>query len=479
MMQSKSLNSTVFGFMFSLLLQNKINKIRTTMNVREIAVIGAGPCGAGLTKALVGEKAFSKIKVFERRDRFGGLWNYSGDKNFEISVPSTDPSKKSSRIESPIYKYLDANVPKDLMAYRGFPFGDDVPLFPKHEQILRYVQHYSRDIEQYVSFSDEVRRVEWVEDLRKWQVESAKSTGLFDAVAVAVGSYDHPMVPSITGLKEWADKFPGSVMHAKAYDEPAQFADVQGEILIVGNSASGADIAYQLATTLDRKIYKSVRSENQLPAGADDRIVDVADLKAFDSGTKTVLLQDGSHLANVDRIVFATGYLKSIPFLKTDPPLITDGAKVHGLYKHLVSIANPTLAVIGLPRFVLPTRLSETQGCWLARVWSGRIKLPTKQEMAAEEQASVDLSAEERKHHDLPFPKDVEYSNELNRQILAAPGDYGYVPVIWDAQQTKIRSAVKQIKEGYIKYVREHGKPAYSLRELDGYFQYPDQADSK
>lgn len=458
--------------------------------IKDIAVVGAGPCGAGFTKALLAENSFNKIKVFERRSKFGGLWNYTGLKaktqDNSCTIPSIDPKIPIKKVnhqgqffyESPVYKYLDANVPKDLMAYNNYPFDDSVPLFPRHDQILKYIENYSKEIEKNVSFNEEVTSVKFLKDIKKWQVISKslkndKTTDdLYDAVAIATGYYEQPLIPDVPGLSEWSSKYPGSIIHAKRYDEPAQFQDDQ-TILVVGNSASGADIAYQLATGLNRTIYKSIRSENPLPAGKDDRIKDVPDLLKFDVNTRTIFFKNGSKLNNVDKVIFATGYLKSIPFIK-DEPLITDGQKVHGLYKHLIYYNNPTLAVIGLPRFVLPTRLSESQGCWLARVWSGRIQLPSLEEMI-EFDKSIS-SCEDRKYHDLNFPKDVEYSNELNNQVLQAPGDYGYFAVHWDERQTKIRSAIKQIKEGYIKYMRERGRPAYSLKELEdeGYFEYPE-----
>lgn len=457
--------------------------------VQDIAVIGCGPCGSGLTKALVGENSFRRIKVYERRSKSGGLWNYSPLKSSKAAnqneVPSEDPHAKVDKVEalsgekfyeSPVYKYLDANVPKDLMAYKDYPFPDDVPLFPTHEQILKYIENYSKDIEKYVTFNEEVISLQYLESRKKWEVISSSTinditrTDYFDAVAIAIGSYDKPFIPNVSGLEEWHKQYPHSIIHAKSYDEPAQFENA-ANILVVGNSASGADIAYQLATRLNKTIYKSVRSENNLPAGKDDRIKDVGDLLKFDPITKSVYFKDGFRLDNVDNIIFATGYLKSIPFIKNEN-LITDGAKVHGLYKHLIYYSNPSLAIIGLPRFVLPTRLSETQGCWLARVWSGRIKLPSYEEM---KKSNESLEGEERNHHDLMFPKDVDYSNELNDQCSEAEGDYGYFAVHWDERQKQIRGAIKPIKEGYIKYMTKNGKPAASLKVLEDekYFEYP------
>lgn len=41
---------------------------------RRVAVIGAGPSGLSAVRALSDENKFDTIKLFERRDRVGGIW---------------------------------------------------------------------------------------------------------------------------------------------------------------------------------------------------------------------------------------------------------------------------------------------------------------------------------------------------------------------------------------------------------------------
>lgn len=41
---------------------------------RRVAVIGTGPSGLAAVHALSQEGNFDTIRVFERRDRVGGLW---------------------------------------------------------------------------------------------------------------------------------------------------------------------------------------------------------------------------------------------------------------------------------------------------------------------------------------------------------------------------------------------------------------------
>lgn len=486
--------------------------------IKDIVVIGAGPCGAGITKALVAEGVFRSIKVIEKRAHTGGLWNYTKQEGTH-PVPSEDPKTSTIAVTasdndlelrkhyyaniadsdhakrhgkeytwpSAVYDLLDTNVPYDLMAYKDSPWPSNVPLFPKREQVLQYVQNYSKPIEKYVQFGFKVVDVSELED-GKFKVTSrpvVEATNaalepstdpqyldhvdIADLVAVATGYYDVPYVPFREGLAEWHAKYPGSVIHAKQYKSPENYRD-EKNILIVGNSASGADLAYQLATVLDKKIYKSVRSANNLPLGKDERIVDVADILKFNCETGLVELVDGTTIPDVTKIIFATGYLKSLPFFKdineSDHPLISDGQMVHGLWRQVLSIYHPGIAVIGLPRFVLPTRLSETQGAWLARAWSGRIPLPSKEEMVEWEKKRLEKCGNSKSFHDLKFPDDVIYSNKLNEEIREAGTDHGYFPVEWDEYQTRIRASIKTIKESYISYKARTGKLAYSLQEL-------------
>lgn len=43
-------------------------------SIRSVAVIGGGAAGAATLHSLVAENYFSKIRLFERKDKAGGLW---------------------------------------------------------------------------------------------------------------------------------------------------------------------------------------------------------------------------------------------------------------------------------------------------------------------------------------------------------------------------------------------------------------------
>lgn len=488
--------------------KNVFKKVRPE-KIRRVAVIGAGPVGSGLTKALLNERHFDKIQVFEKRNSFGGLWNYTKPllKHANATscprVPCEKPNvrirpqgtlEESNVFQTAVYKYLDTNVPKHLMEYKGNKFPEGTPLFPIREQVLDYIVNYSKKIEDHVNFNTEVVRVSYNDSSEEYTVRTEnlltkeENEESFDAVAVATGFYDLPFIPSRPGLKEWHDKYPSSVCHAKDFDCPEDFLQAKGEILIVGNSASASDLAFELATLTKRPIYKSKRSETKLPAPPSPNIRDVPDIKHFSPETRSVTFVDGRELKNVERIIFCTGYLKSMPFLPAGVEgrgneilngLITSGRRVNNLYNHITSIQLPTFGVIGLPRFVLPTRLSETQGAWLSRVWSGRIDLPSIEVQNKYHNWFIENNGDGSTYHDLNFPLDVQYSQRLNREIRHA-GNGGYFGVEWKGDQIKIRSSINALKEGYVSYQQETGKSALTIEELidAGYFQWPSDAKS-
>lgn len=47
------------------------------MPAKSVAVIGAGPSGVIAVDALIQEKAFDVVRVFERQEQAGGCW-YAG-----------------------------------------------------------------------------------------------------------------------------------------------------------------------------------------------------------------------------------------------------------------------------------------------------------------------------------------------------------------------------------------------------------------
>ncbi len=501
-----------FVFNSCIACQLKHHRLKLT-----ILLLGAGPSGASITKALIAENHFTKVKVFEKRLATGGLWNYTAESDLS-PVPSTDPNftfkpilTKESKViwSSPMYTELDTNVPISVMAYENFPFDPSLPLFAERTDVLSYMRSYAKDIESLVSFDTYVTGIRKTKDNLRWIISSKSASSLetsnpainpnisendkepvdeeiFDAIAIAAGSYDVPFIPDKPGLKEWSSKSPGSIQHARSYRSPDKYDNKK--VLVIGNSASGADLSFQIVQRPGTIVYKSIRSENLLPNPNDSKIIDMPDIKSFhyeyDNSSaevndekklkRVVRFVNDEIVSDIDIVLFATGYLKSLPFLSS-LPYITDGRRVHNLYKQLISHQDPTIAILGLPRFVLPTRLSESQACYLARVWSHRISLPEQSEMIKWENDRVLKIGDGKEFHDLQYPEDCNYCDDLLKDIKNSKGDYGLWPVEWTPERRKLRSVCKLLKESFTNYRVKTGIKAHSIDELikAGYFNWP------
>lgn len=69
-----------------------------------------------------------------------------------------------------------------------------------------------------------------------------------------------------------------------------------------------------------------------------------------------------------------------------------DNNHVRPLFNHIFSIADPTLAFIGLPWKVVPFPLMELQARYVARIFAGSIALPSQEVMLDENLRNSDFS---------------------------------------------------------------------------------------
>ena len=476
-------------------------------SISRIAVIGAGPSGISAAKYLLAEKFFDKIDIFEQRCEVGGIWNLTTNALSQTTrIPQLDPDydvekqylrqladgtngdggqiKTANRFETPMYDLLETNIPKQLMQYANKSFDEELPLFPGHESVLDYCKDYSVSVRSLIQFGCQVSEVRAIpEDQHgtpryRWSVTAIeektqiRNTYDYDAVVVASGHFSVPFIPPIKGIEEWSSADRGSVMHSKAYRKPAPFADKK--VVVVGNSASGVDIGAQIGKVCKRPLLQSSRTENIFFShGAlswkEDipEIVEFLDPKEFN---RSVRLANGRIEQDIDGVLFATGYFYSFPFLKIDPPIITNGLRTRDVYKQLFHIKYPTLAFPVLPQRVIPFPIAENQAAVFARVWSGRLTLPSECEMRAWEDRKLENRADGRMMHILNFPEDADYLNMLYdwaasaapRQGLVDDG-MGLMGTRWNDRKRWIRSQFPAIKNAYA----ERGESRLSVRTVE------------
>lgn len=399
-----------------------------------VNIIGGGPAGFAAARALVSEPADFRINIFERRKNPGGVWEYTG--------------------EGPMYEHLDTNIYKELMEYKQTPFPSQLPRFLDRFDVLKYVENYSHNVAKHdsitVFWDTEVTSMTKVEG--RWAFKFSKADiepSMADFVIVATGHYETPFYPNVPGLSELRKSSPERVTHSKLYISPQPFKNKK--ILVIGNGSSGVDISIQLLSKTDR-LYISRRHE----AAADqifDENVDVVwkplAIKMDEHGNVT--FEDES-VEQFDIILFSTGYLYALPFIDKDKgsELATalidpSGARVRNLHKYIFFIDDPSLAFVGLNKQVVPMPLSESQGAVIARVFSGRLQLPSVAEMREEEKRLVEQKGSGSKYFNLGYPTDVEYMHMLN-DWADKSGQGGFSAERWAEDKSQMRKEIGEVK---------------------------------
>ncbi|KAH8598712.1 hypothetical protein B0O99DRAFT_505825 [Bisporella sp. PMI_857] len=390
---------------------------------KRIGVIGAGPAGAIAVDCLAQEHAFSIIRIFERREKAGGCWvqdpptripeasDFTGLANRTADLPRPIPkdiptyTRKSSQnryAETSVYPYLEANIDSKVMEFSQEPIqetkselsikrhGPQTP-FRHHSTIQKYVQSLleRESYQDMVEYNTTVERVEKIPERDVWRLTLRKegpSGGWdywwveeFDAVLVANGHYTVPYIPYIDGLEDFAKAYPGSVEHSKAFRGVEKYKNKR--VVVVGASVSGMDIATDLIGVARSPVHCVVRGRWHPYFGGSafehPLITKHPAVKYIESGNRTVFLEDGTSINEVDNIILGTGYSWTLPFLP-DVPIRNN--RVPDLYLHVFKRDDPTLIFIGAVAAGLTFKVYEWQSVLAARYLADRIELPSVEE---------------------------------------------------------------------------------------------------
>ncbi|GAB1315025.1 monooxygenase [Madurella fahalii] len=461
------------------------SQVPKRFDVKRIAIIGAGPCGLAAAKYLTAQLAFDSVVIFEQQSDVGGVWNYSSKPSETLHVPQVSadcapdpplqsPGEDAPVFPSPMYELLHTNIPRALMPFSDLAFPESTLIFPSRKDVQDYLVQYAKDIRHLIKFSTQVRDVRLRQESGKdqWDVDVVclrtgnASSATYDAVVVASGHYSTIYIPDVKGIAEFHTTHPRIITHSKHYRTPEPFAGKK--VVVVGNAASGLDIASQISPVCRKPLLLSVRtatSEANLDwIGAED----VPVIDEFLVAERGIRFRDGRVEKDVDAVIFATGYLYTYPFLRSlKPPVVTDGRRVRGLYKHLFHIDHPTLVFSGLPIKVVPFPTSETQAAVFSRTWANLLPLPSVEEMRGWEEEE----AEKRgvNFHVWPEGGDYQYINSVHDWI-ARSGTPGKEPPQWTPEQIRQRQIYAKAK---LKFELD-GRKAKTLEEL-GFGYAPDQ----
>ena len=188
---------------------------------------------------LLAEHVFSKVVIFERRNRVGGVWNYtplaravntngyqqSADKAIDVATANLPD------LNTPMYEGLESNLPHMLMQFSDVPFAEGTQLFASRENVMEYLENYAQEVEHLIKYNCEVIDVRPKRDHKNgiWEVmtKSLSPNDIhvehFDAVVSANGHCDWPLLPDIEGLDDWSRAFPQSLHHSVSYKNPLSF----------------------------------------------------------------------------------------------------------------------------------------------------------------------------------------------------------------------------------------------------------------
>lgn len=190
------------------------------------AVIGAG--SSGLVAARHFREAGFTVDIFEREDDLGGNWNYG---------------KSAARV----YRSTHTISSKPGTEYPDFPMPAEFPDYPHHSQILSYLRSYAVrfGLVPLIRFNTPVHQLSPVAlgdagtawDLRFGGGEQRR----YQAVIVANGHHTVPKYPEYPGA------FTGLSLHSADYRTPDIFEGKR--VLVVGGGNSGCDIAVEAAQT--------------------------------------------------------------------------------------------------------------------------------------------------------------------------------------------------------------------------------------
>ncbi|KHJ43814.1 pyridine nucleotide-disulfide oxidoreductase [Trichuris suis] len=333
-----------------------------------ICVIGAGAAGICACRHLKLIKSWTVV-IYECLDKVGGTWNY------------TEEVQGDSDVNLPVmYKSLITNLPKEIMAFPDFPFGEQISnSFVSHEVVAQYLQDYAdyHNLLPLIKFMHLVVRLEhdgtaaaaghepWkvtVKNLKTGQIE----TELFHSVFVCNGHLSVPKMPSIPGR----DMFDGVIMHTRDYREPTIFKGMR--VACLGAGSSGIDISLELSEVAS-KVYLCHNGE-RLAVSLANNIEETVGIERLER--KAAVLYDGRKI-NIDAILFCTGYLFDFPFIKEDLGMKVDEQCISPLYLHMISIHFPTLFFIGLCRMVVPFPFFDVQVRFAVELLKGNVSLPS------------------------------------------------------------------------------------------------------
>ena len=172
---------------------------------------------------------------------------------------------------------------------------------------------------------------------------------------------------------------------------------------------------------------------------------------------RAAVFDDGSVERDIEAIILCTGYAYSFPFLvPIDPTIKDEGIGALPLYQYIFHMQHPTLAFVETPEMIVPFPLAECQAAVIARVWSGRLALPSLRDMEEWREGVIRERGAGRGFHALTPPQDLEYMKEMydwsrraKESVMSEDGTRGKMPKRWDEKACWERMMAAEMKKAF------------------------------
>ncbi|MGW7363310.1 flavin-containing monooxygenase [Streptomyces sp. NPDC054841] len=195
-------------------------------NDRPVYVIGAGPGGLAVAAAL--RERGVRAVVLEKSESVAASWRGHYDR-------------------------LRLHTTRRLSALPGLAIPRKFGRWVARDDVIRYLEKYAEFHELELITGVEVSRIEPVGT--DWVLHASGGRRLTGrAVVVATGHNHTPRIPDWPGR----DTYPGELLHASAYRDPAPYAGK--DVLVVGVGNTGAEIAVDLAAGGAARVRLAVRT---------------------------------------------------------------------------------------------------------------------------------------------------------------------------------------------------------------------------
>lgn len=179
--------------------------------MHKTVVVGAGPAGLAVGACL--KQAGVPCLMLEQADTVGSAWRHHYDR-------------------------LHLHTAKELSALPFVAFPKEYPRYPSRQEVVQYLEMYSRQFQLEPKFGQRVVAARRVSD--EWEVETQDRRHRAANLVIATGYTRDPYRPTWPGQAS----FRGAVLHSSEYRNAQPFQNQR--VLVVGFGNSGGEIAIDL-----------------------------------------------------------------------------------------------------------------------------------------------------------------------------------------------------------------------------------------